>query len=103
MPIIPRRVTWSPFIHLGYLCSASSSPLLLRGVPDYSTDTVSEFHAETLQAIENEGLAKGIRVVWYQLFICAHCHNTTVRFSMDYMQWRSQSLEAWGKVREVQL
>src|SRR6218665_3711753 len=31
------------FIHF---YSAPSSPLLLRGAPDYSTDTVSEFHAK---------------------------------------------------------
>ena len=30
------------FIHSGYFYSTSSSPLLLRGAPDYSTDTVSE-------------------------------------------------------------
>src|SRR6218665_2003019 len=35
------------FIHSGHFYSAPSSPLLLRGAPDYSTDTVSEFHAET--------------------------------------------------------
>src|SRR6218665_2635707 len=34
------------FIHIGHFYSASSSSLLLRGAPDYSTDTVSEFHAE---------------------------------------------------------
>ena len=28
------------FIHSGYFCSTSSSPLLLRGAPDYSIDTV---------------------------------------------------------------
>ena len=32
--------------HSGHFYSAPSSPLLLRGAPDYSTDTVSEFHAE---------------------------------------------------------
>ena len=43
---------WDPlglfhsFIHSGHFYSAPSSPLLLRGAPDYSTDTVSEFHAE---------------------------------------------------------
>jgi len=30
------------FIHLGYFYSASSSPLLLSGAPDYSIDTVLE-------------------------------------------------------------
>src|SRR6218665_3096925 len=39
------------FIHSGHFYSASSSPLLLRGAPDYSTDTVSEFHTEAPQAI----------------------------------------------------
>src|SRR6218665_3623866 len=34
------------FIHSGHFYSAPSSSLLLRGTPDYSTDTVSEFHAE---------------------------------------------------------
>src|SRR6218665_435415 len=33
------------FIHSGYFYSASSSPILLTGALDYSTDTVSEFHA----------------------------------------------------------
>ena len=33
-------------IHSGHFYSAPSSPLLLRGAPDYSTETVSEFHAE---------------------------------------------------------
>src|SRR6218665_4001339 len=32
--------------HSGRFYSAPSSPLLLRGAPDYSTDTVSESHAE---------------------------------------------------------
>src|SRR6218665_3834733 len=39
------------FIHSGHFYSAPSSPLLLRGAPDYSTDTVSEFHAEAHVAI----------------------------------------------------
>ena len=38
--------TLHSFIHAGHFYSALSSPLLLRGAPDYSTDTVSEFHAE---------------------------------------------------------
>ena len=33
-------------IHSGDFYSAPSSPLLLRGVPNYSTATVSEFHPE---------------------------------------------------------
>jgi len=46
------------FIHLGYFYSTSSSPLLLRGAPEYSTDTVSEFHAEVFQATASEGLGQ---------------------------------------------
>ena len=49
----------SALIHSGYFYSAPSSPLLLRGAPDYSTDTVSEFHAEAPQATASEGLAQG--------------------------------------------
>src|SRR6218665_3094817 len=33
-------------VYSGHFFSASSSPLLLRAAPNYSTDTVSEFHAE---------------------------------------------------------
>src|SRR6218665_1688910 len=33
-------------VHSRHFYSAPSSPLLLRGTPDYSTDTVSEFLAE---------------------------------------------------------
>ena len=38
-----RHITVHSF---GHFYSAPSSPLLLRGAPDYITDTVSEFHAE---------------------------------------------------------
>ena len=34
------------FIHSGHFYSATSSPLPLRDASDFSTDTVSEFHAE---------------------------------------------------------
>ena len=34
------------FHSFGHFYSAPSSPLLLTGAPDYSTNTVSEFHAE---------------------------------------------------------
>ena len=46
------------FIHSGYFYSASSSPLLLRGAPDYSTDTVSEFHAEAHRQLQVKDLPK---------------------------------------------
>src|SRR6218665_2518128 len=47
------------FIHSGYFYSASSSPLVLSGAPDYSTDTGSEIHAEAPQVTASEGLAQG--------------------------------------------
>ena len=47
------------FIYSGHFYSAPSSPLLLRGAPDDSTDTVSEFHAEAPQATAGKGLAQG--------------------------------------------
>src|SRR6218665_3760710 len=40
------------FIHSGHFYSAPSSPLPLRGAPDYSTDTVSEFHAEAHRQLQ---------------------------------------------------
>jgi len=47
------------FFSSGYFYSASSNPLLLRGAPVYSIDTVLELarlHAEALQATASEGL-----------------------------------------------
>src|SRR6218665_3612889 len=56
---LPRYLAHS-FIHFGHFCSAPSRPLLLRGAPDYSTDTVSEFHARrSAQATAGKGLARG--------------------------------------------
>ena|SRR6218665_1969352 len=46
------------FIHTGHCYSAPSSPLLLRGAPDYSTDTVSEFHAEVPRQLQVKDLPK---------------------------------------------
>src|SRR6218665_581244 len=46
------------FVLSGYYYNASSSPLLLRGAPDCSIDTVSELIREALQATASEGLAK---------------------------------------------
>src|SRR6218665_35690 len=50
------------FIHSGHFCSAPSSPLILRGAPDFSTDTVSKFHAEAQEATVGKGLAQGPNV-----------------------------------------
>ena len=44
---VPLASPEDSFIHSGHFNSASSSPLWLGGASDYSTDTVSEFHAET--------------------------------------------------------
>src|SRR6218665_2976600 len=46
------------FIHSGHFYSAPSSPLLYRGTPDYSTDTVSEFHAEAHRQLQVKDLPK---------------------------------------------
>ena len=46
------------FIHSCHFYSAPSSPLLLRGAPDYSTDTVSEFHAEAHRQLQVKDLPK---------------------------------------------
>src|SRR6218665_480355 len=46
------------FIHCGHFYSAPSSPLPLRGAPDYSTDTVSEFHAEAHRQLQVKDLPK---------------------------------------------
>ena|SRR6218665_936744 len=46
------------FIHSYHFYSAPSSPLLLRGAPDYSTDTVSELHAEAHRQLQVKDLPK---------------------------------------------
>src|SRR6218665_806602 len=51
-------LTCHSFIHSGHFYSAPSSPLLLRGGPDYSTDTVSEFHAEAHMQLQVKDLPK---------------------------------------------
>ena len=46
------------FIHSGHFYSAPSSPLLLRGAHDYSTDTGSEFHAKAHRQLQVKDLPK---------------------------------------------
>src|SRR6218665_2714604 len=46
------------FIHSGHFYSAPSSPLLLRGAPDYSTDTILEFHAKAHRQLQVKDLPK---------------------------------------------
>src|SRR6218665_1762136 len=48
------------FIRSGHFYSAPSSPLLLRGAPDYSTDTVSEFHAEAHRQLQVKDLPRSL-------------------------------------------
>src|SRR6218665_314115 len=56
MRINPEKI--HSFIHSGHFYSAPSSPLPLRGAPDYSTDTVSEFHAEADRQLQIKDLPK---------------------------------------------
>src|SRR6218665_712897 len=54
----PSTIDVHSFIHSGHFYSAPSSPLLLRGAPGYSTDTVSEFHAEAHRQLQVKDLPK---------------------------------------------
>ena len=49
-------VIFHSFIHSSHFYSAPSSPLLLRGDPDHSTDT--EFHAEAHRQLQAKDLPK---------------------------------------------
>src|SRR6218665_3122404 len=49
---LQKTIVIHSFIHSGHFYSAPSSPLLLRGAPDYSTDTVSEFHTEAHRQLQ---------------------------------------------------
>src|SRR5688572_17019101 len=51
------RVSNVPFIHFRYLYSAPSR-FLLRGAPDYSADTESEFHAEAHEQLRMKELPR---------------------------------------------
>src|SRR6218665_3164721 len=46
------------FIHSGHFYSDPSSLQLLRGAPDYSTNTVSKFHAEAHRQLQVKDLPK---------------------------------------------
>src|SRR6218665_1756710 len=58
LSLCPSTDFFCSFIHSGHFYSAPSSPLLLRGAPDYSTDTVSEFHAEAHRQLQVQDLPK---------------------------------------------
>src|SRR6218665_2852473 len=51
-------MTVHSFIHSDHFYNAPSSPLPLRGAPDYSMDTVSEFHAEAHRQLQVKDLPK---------------------------------------------
>src|SRR6218665_1714735 len=56
---VDHQILILSFIHsFGHFYSAPSSPLLLRGAPDHSTDTVSEFHAEAHRQLHVKDLPK---------------------------------------------
>src|SRR6218665_287186 len=55
MPAVASQGTVHSF---GHFYSAPSSPLLLRGAPDYNTDTVLEFHAEVHRQLQIKDLPK---------------------------------------------
>src|SRR6218665_1186528 len=51
--------SFRPFSHSAHFYSSTpSSPLLLRGTPDYSTDTVSAFHSEAHRQLQVKDLPK---------------------------------------------
>ena len=60
------------FIHSGYFYSASSSPLLLGGAPDYSTDTVSELACwrATVGKCERRTCPRSLRGSWSGIRTC---------------------------------
>src|SRR6218665_3368103 len=79
VPGLPPKSTpkfVSVFIHFGHFYSAPSSPLLLRGAPDYSTDTVSEFHAEAHRQLQVKDLPK------VRLAVRAGVEPTTLRLKV---------------------
>src|SRR6218665_367391 len=53
-----KQTNYLQFVRYGHFYSAPLSPLLLRGAPDYSTDTVSEFHAEAHRQLQVKDLPK---------------------------------------------
>ena len=56
--VVKHYYIFLSFIHSGHFYSARSSPLLLRGAHDYSTDTVLEFHAEAHRQLQVKDLPK---------------------------------------------
>src|SRR6218665_1570358 len=57
MARLSERLTYS-FIHSDHFYSTPLSPLPLRGAPDYSMDTLSEFHAEVHRQLQVKDLPK---------------------------------------------
>jgi len=68
------------FMHSGYFCSASSSPLPLRGAPDAAWILCRNFTAEAPQATASEGLVQGQYVAarpglmfCFAMICCSEC------------------------------
>jgi len=60
---LQNNINIRSFIHSGQFYSASSNPLLLGGVPDYSIDTVSEL---THQSATGNSQSEGPRPMTFQ-------------------------------------
>src|SRR6218665_2181721 len=54
-----RPIHIHSFIHFGHFYSAPSSPILLRGAPDYSTDNCIGVSRRSAQATVGKGLSQG--------------------------------------------
>src|SRR6218665_1862497 len=82
------------FIHSGHFYSASSSPLLLRSSPDYSTDTLSEFHIEAHRQLQvkdlpevprqrrNEMIKNDKRNIYLSVYKYILCNDLMLAFSI---------------------
>jgi len=82
--------------HSGNFYSAPSSPLLLRGAPDHSTDTVSEFHAEAHRQLQVKDLPK---VPTWQLELESHRLNQGATMShhcLNYLSCGCVSCDFFG-------
>ena len=72
------------FIHSGHFYSAPSNPLLHRGAPDYSTDTVSELHAEAHRQLQVKDLPKVNNI--FNIIYVVHFDNCNVIFIIFLLQ-----------------
>jgi len=79
-------------IHSGYFHSASSSPLLLRGAPDYSIDTVLELTGRsTTGNCELRTCPRSLRDGWSGILICDQCKAPNLPLSHHHAPQHSQN------------